>query len=159
MIAADIDEIERSVAELDGLLVVDHLIRHHDIGEQRVLLLQFEQALLGAPLRDEGRAEILERLAAGDVIVMVVAVDHVFDRLVGDGLDGVDIGLGRTLVGNRVGGDDALGCHDKHRLMPAIAEDVDIVGAVDFFRRNRWRVLCGGGACANHQNCKGRHGV
>ena len=56
-------------------LVVDRLVRHDDVGE-----VQLGQALLGALVRHEGRAGVLERLAAGDVIVVMVAVDHVADR-------------------------------------------------------------------------------
>jgi hypothetical protein len=49
-------------------------------------------------VRNEGRSEILERLAARNVIVVMVAVDDVLDRLVGDRLDSVDVGLGRPPV-------------------------------------------------------------
>ncbi|MFK4525334.1 hypothetical protein ABIF90_003315 [Bradyrhizobium japonicum] len=92
-------------------------------------------------MRDEGGTEILEGLATGDVVVMVVAVDDVFDRLVGDGLDGVDIGFCRTQIRDRVGRDHALRRHDEHRLMTAIAEDVDVLGAVDLFGRGLRRGL------------------
>ncbi|MGY4378601.1 hypothetical protein ACVWZ3_006240 [Bradyrhizobium sp. i1.3.6] len=119
----------------------DHLVRHDDVGEQRILLLQLEQTLLGPPVRDEGGTEILEGLATGDVVVMVVAVDDVFDRLVGDGLDGVDIGFCRTQIRDRVGRDHALRRHDEHRLVTAIAEDVDVLGAVDLFGRGLRRGL------------------
>ncbi|MCD9295934.1 hypothetical protein LUR18_25515 [Bradyrhizobium diazoefficiens] len=100
------------------------------------------------PMRDEGGAEILEWLAAGDVVVVMMAVDDVFDRLVGDRLDRVDIGLGGSQVGDRVGCDHALRRHHEHRLMAAIAEDVDIVGAVD---------LSGGGLRRGLRECRSGH--
>ena len=138
MVTADIDQFEHGVAELDRLLVIDHLVGHHDVGRQRVLLLQFEQTLLGAPVRDEDGAEILERLAAGDVIVMVMAVD---DDLIGSSVTALIAsmhGFCPAQVGNGISGNDALRRHDEHRLMTAIAEDVDVVGALHFLGRNRW---------------------
>jgi len=45
-------------------------------------------------MRHEGCAKVLERLTAGRVIEMAVAVDDVFDRRLGHGLDGIDVGLG-----------------------------------------------------------------
>src|SRR5262249_29312605 len=78
-------------------------------------------------------AGILERLAAGDVIVVVVAVDQELDRLVGHLLDlgGVVLAAGRPAVGDRIGRDHAVLGDDEHRLMVAVAEYVDVVGAVD----------------------------
>ena len=109
-------------------LVVDRFVDRRDVGE-----IQLGQALLGALVRHEGRARILERLAAGDVIVVMVAVDHVADRRAGDLPDLVDIGGDRLrpVAADRVGGDDARGRHDEHRLMALVAEDVDVVGALD----------------------------
>ena len=123
-------------------------------------------------------AGVLERLAAGDVVEVVVAVDQVLDRLVGDLLDLVDVLLpaGRPAVGDRIGGDHARIGDDEHRLMVAVAEDVDVVGAVDLGgldlrpggrrrrRRRRWRGRrgrrCGGLLClcrSNGGDQSGRH--
>ena len=102
--------------------------------------------LLHLAMRDDGRAGILERLAARDVVVVVMAVDQVLDRRLGDLLDLVDILLsaGRPAVGDRIGGDDAVLGDDEHRLMVAVAEDVDVVGAFDLggFDRRPLRLLC-----------------
>src|SRR6516165_9050878 len=144
MIAADIDEFERGVAELDGLLAVHDLIRDHHVSQQRVLLFQFEQALLCPPVRDEGCAELLERLPARDVVVVMMAVDNVFDWLVGDSLDGIDIGLGRTQIRYWIGGDDALRRHDEHRLMVAVTENIDVIGAIHLLGGSCRRILRSG---------------
>src|SRR5262245_32195627 len=75
----------------------------------------------------------------------MVAVDQILDRLVGDLLYLVDILLpaGRPAVGDRIGGDHAVVGDDEHRLMVAVAEDVDVVGAVDLFGLDLWPLrLC-----------------
>ena len=94
-------------------------------------------------MRDDRGARILERLAAGDVVVVVVAVDQVLDRLVGDLLDLVDVGGHRLRppVADGIGGDHAVPGDDEHRLMVAVAEDVDVIGAVDLGGRERWRFV------------------
>ena len=90
-------------------------------------------------------AGVLECLAAGDVVEVVVAVDQVLDRLVGDLLDLVDVGLpaGRPAVGDRIGGDHAGLGDDEDRLMVDVAEDVDVVGALHLGRLDRWPCRCG----------------
>src|SRR5262245_39412899 len=129
MIETEIFQLQRGAAELDGPAVAaDHLI-----GKRRMRILEHRQALLRPPVRDDGGAGVLERLAAGDVVEMMMAVDQVLDGLVGDLLDLGDIVLpaGRPSVGDRVGRDDAVPCNDEHRLMIAVAEDVNVVGAAD----------------------------
>ena len=91
-------------------------------------------------MRDDERAGILERLATRDMVVMMVAVDQVFDRRPRDLANLVDVSLRglRAQIGNRIGRDDTLGRDDEHRLITAIAENVDVVG--DLRRREkRWR--------------------
>src|SRR5262249_9721940 len=75
-----------------------------------------------------------------DVVEVMVTVDQILDRLVGDLLYLVDILLpaGRPAVGDRIGGDHAVVGDDEHRLMVAVAEDVDVVGAVDLFGLDLW---------------------
>ena len=128
VVEAEIVQLERGAAELDDLLVADRLV-----GQRRVRILERLEPLRGVLVRDDRGAGVLERLAAGDVVEVVVAVDQVLDRLVGDLLDLVDILLpaGRPAVGDRIGGDHAVLGDDEHRLMVAVAEDVDVVGAVD----------------------------
>src|SRR5262249_18411624 len=90
----------------------------------------------------------------GDVVEMTVAVDHVFNRRLGDLLDFLDIGLRRRPPqANGIGSDHTFRRHDEHRLMADVAEDVDIVAAVDFGgceKRRRLRARgewpCRGGA-------------
>jgi hypothetical protein len=93
---------------------------------------------------DDARTRILERLAAGRVIEVVVAVDQVLDRLVGDLPDFVDVLLaaGRPAVGDRIGRDDAVLGDDEHRLVIAIAENINAVGTVDLGGLDL-RSLCG----------------
>jgi hypothetical protein len=64
------------------------------------------------------------------VVEVVVAVDEVLDRLVGDLADFLDVRHRclRAAVGDRVGGDDACPGHHEHRLVVAVAEDVDVIG-------------------------------
>ncbi len=128
VIEAEIVQLERGAAELDGLLVADRLVRNDG-----VRVLQHLEPLGGILVGDHLGARVLERLAARDVIEVDVAVDQVLDRLVGDLLDLVDILLtaGRAAVGDRIGRDHAVLGDDEHRLMIAIAENVDAFGAVD----------------------------
>ena len=63
------------------------------------MVLQRGEPFLGPPMRDDLCARILERLAAGDVIVVVVAVDQILDRLLGDLADFVEIGLSPPVDG------------------------------------------------------------
>ena len=132
------------------LLAVDDLVRDDDING-----LQRRDTVLGIPVRDKGRAEVLERLATGDVIEMAMAVDDVFDRRLGDGLDRVDIGLRRPPLADRVSGDHAVRCDDEHRLMTAITEDIDVVGDLGGgeWRRSRLLRLRGRGKHDGDERC------
>src|SRR5215475_14837934 len=101
MVFADVDQFERRTAQSDGSFAVDHLIRY-----DHVRTLQRDDSCLGIPVGYEDRAQILEWLAASDVIEMAVAVDHVFDRRLGDLPDFLDIGLcRRPPQSNWIGGD------------------------------------------------------
>ena len=72
------------------------------------LILELDEALLGPLVRDELRAQFLERLAASRMIEMMVAVDHIFDWRLGDFPNFLDIGLRRRASqADRVSGDDA----------------------------------------------------
>ena len=138
MVEPEIGELQRGAAELDGLGLVEGLVGHHHVG-----VLGLRQMSLGVLVRDHARAGVLERLAAGDVVEMVMAVDQILDRLVGDLLDLVDV-VGhafRPLVADRVGGNDAILGDDEHRLGAAIAEDVDAVGALHLGGRERRLLL------------------
>ena len=79
MIAADVDQLERGAAELERALAIDDLVGNDDVAA-----LECREPLLGAAMRDDNGARVLERLAAGDVIVVVVAVDQILDRRLGD---------------------------------------------------------------------------
>src|SRR5262245_35431450 len=122
MILADIVELERGATERDVPLAADYLV-----GDDHVVGLKRCNAGLGVRVGDKGRAEVLEWLAAGDVVEMAVAVNDVLDRRLGHGLDRVDIGLGRPTLADWVGGNHARGRDDEHRLMIAIAKDIDVV--------------------------------
>jgi hypothetical protein len=87
MIEAKVFQLERSAPEFDGATaIVDDLI-----GKRRVRILEHGETLLGSPMRDDGGAGVLERLAAGDVIVVMMAVDQILDRLVGHLFDLRDV--------------------------------------------------------------------
>ena len=141
MVLAHIVEHHRGAAELEDLLGIDGLVRHHHI-----VGLERQDPRLGIGLGDEGRAHVLERLAAGDMVEVAVAVDHVLDRRLADRLDGVDIGLHRPPLADRIGRDHAVRRGDEHRLVAHIAEYVDVVGALDLGEGGRWLLgLRGGG--------------
>ena len=108
-------------------------------------VLQDLEPLGGILMGDHACAGVLERLAACDVIEVDVAVDQILDRLVGDLLDLVDILLpaGRAAISDRVGRDHAVLGDDEHRLVIAIAENVDAFGAVDLLGLDL-RPLCRG---------------
>jgi len=117
------------------------------LGQWRVRVGQRLEMGHDVLVRDDLGAGVLERLAAGDVIVVVMAVHQVLDRLVGDLLDLVDILLAalRPAVGHRIGRDHAILGDDEHRLMVAVAENVNVVGAVDLLGLDlrSWRLrLC-----------------
>jgi hypothetical protein len=94
-------------------------------------------------VRDELGAKILEWLAAGDVVVMMMTVDHVLDRLVRDFLDLVDINRDRLgpRQPDRVRRDDSRGRDAEHRLAVLVAEDVDVIRALDLGGRERGAFL------------------
>src|SRR5262249_14357037 len=100
----------------------------------------FRRTLLSPLVSNHGRASILEGFAAGDVIEVVVTVDQVLDRLIGDLLDFVDIRLsaGRPAVSDWVGGNHPGFGDDKHCLVVDVAEDVDVVGAFNLDGLDRW---------------------
>src|SRR5262245_39303036 len=122
MVLAHIVELERCATERDVASAVDNLV-----GDDDIIRLERGDTVLRIPVRDEGRAKVLERLATGDVVEMAVAVDDVFDWRLCHGFDRVDIGLYRPPLADRIGGDHAVRRDNEHRLMTAIMEDVDVV--------------------------------
>jgi hypothetical protein len=82
VIGTKIEQFDRGVAELDDSLIAYRLIR-----EWRVRVFERSQMLCGLLVRDDRRPGIFECLSAGDVIVVMVAIDQIFDRLVGNLLD------------------------------------------------------------------------
>ena len=138
MIEAEVNQLERGSAEGDRSVVVNGLVGNH-----HVRILDLLEAFLGSLVRDERGAGVLEGFAAGDVVEMVVAVNHVSDRLGRDLLDLVEIGRDRlwTSVADRVGGNHTCGRDYEHRLGVPVAEDVDVIGALDLGGRERRR-LC-----------------
>jgi hypothetical protein len=67
VVLADIVELERGAAERDVSLAVDDLVGHDDI-----IGLECGDTSFGISVCNKGRAEILERLAAGDVVEIAV---------------------------------------------------------------------------------------
>ena len=91
------------------------------------------------PQQQNRRASILEGFATGDVVEVVVTVDQVPDRLVGDLFDFVNIRLSASwpAVSDWVGGNHSGVGDDEHRLVIDVAEDVDTVGAFNLGRLDR----------------------
>ena len=136
MVLAEIKQFERGAAEFDlAAAVIDDEVGNDDVRPFALL-----DQRLGILVGDEDGAEVLERLAAGDVVEMAVAVDHVADGRLGDLADLADIGGRRgPALADRIGGDDAVGRDDEHRLMALITEHVDVVGAGDLGGREQRR--------------------
>src|SRR4051794_18350537 len=73
------------------------------------------------------------------MIVMVMAVDHILDRLIGHLPNLVDQRLGWPQIRDRIADDHTLRRHDEDRLMAPITDHVDVVSAVDLFGCDLWR--------------------
>ena len=105
MIETVIAQFERGAAELDDAALVAHgFVRQHG-----VRVFECGEACLGALMGDHFCARVLERLATGNMVKVVVTIDQILDRLVGDFANLVEIGLpaGGPAIGHRVGGDHA----------------------------------------------------
>ena len=63
VVLADIDQLERRVAERHGPFAIDNFVRHNNIRPFQCL-----DPRLGILVRNEDGAQILERLSAGDVV-------------------------------------------------------------------------------------------
>ena len=82
MIEPDVVKLERRVSELDRAVLGECFV-----GQHGVRIFERGEPVLRMLVRDEFRAGVLERLAARDVIVVMMAVDHVLDRLLRDLFD------------------------------------------------------------------------
>jgi hypothetical protein len=135
VIEADIFQLELGAAERDGAaFIADRLVRQDGVG-----IFQHGKTFFGALVCDYPRAGVLECLAAGNVVVVMMTVDEILDRLARDLLDLVDVGLSarRPAIGNGIGRDYARLGDDEHGLMVAVAEDVDVVRTLHFRRGKR----------------------
>src|SRR5262245_25586283 len=96
--------------------VINHEVRNDDI--RRLAALQERLRVL---VGDEDSAQILERLAARDVVGVAVAVYDVLDRRLSDLADFCDVGRrGRPPLPDRVGSDHAVGRDHEHRLVTLV---------------------------------------
>src|SRR6516165_10705060 len=123
MVASDIGQFEPGASKADHAGIADTAIR-----QDRIRIIERREALLDILMRNEGGPKRLEWLAAGDVIVMMMAVDHVLDRFIRDFLDLVDVsrnGL-RTGKSDRIGHDYSIFRNDEHRLMIGVAVYVNV---------------------------------
>src|SRR6266849_1481668 len=85
MVEADVAQLERRVTEGDRSTGVYDLVR-----QDRMRVLESDEPLAGAPVSDDRHSGVLEGLAAGDVVEVVVAIDQILDRLARDLLDLID---------------------------------------------------------------------
>src|SRR5262245_26680068 len=107
-------------------------------------IIEDRKPFLGPAVRDDRATGFLERLTAGDIIEMMMAVDQILDRLISDLSDFGDIILStcRTAVAYGVGRDYAVIGHHEYRLVIAVAEDIDVISSLDLGRfdlRSCWR--------------------
>ena len=72
-------KLQRSAAQLDGVLVLESDLRHWDDSTRMIFEL-----LHHVFMAYEFRALRLEGIASRNVVMMVVAVDHILDGLVRD---------------------------------------------------------------------------
>ena len=77
-------------------------------------------------MTDEERC-VGEDAAPGDVIIMVVAIDHIADGLIGQSLD-LRLQPGCRLGTDWIGDDDAVWRGDENRLMEFMPEQVHVLG-------------------------------
>jgi hypothetical protein len=75
VIAPRVHQLKSCSAEFEGALGIDDLVRNDNVAA-----FEGGEALFGAAMSDDGRAGVLERLAPGDVIVVMMAVDQILDR-------------------------------------------------------------------------------
>jgi hypothetical protein len=113
--AARVDQLHRLATELDG-----HLVREGDVGHGRWPLLPDDRAL-GVVVCDHDR--LLEHLAAGDVVSVIMAVDHVSDGLLEAFLNLVLQPCGGLGV-DRVRRDDAFGRDQENRNVKVVLEPI-----------------------------------
>jgi hypothetical protein len=111
VVEADECQLERGVPERDRAMAVEDFVGH-----DRVRILDLGETLLRALERDDHRAGVLEGLAPGDVVEVMVAVNEVLDGLVGDFLDLADVSrpAGRPAVPDGVGRDHARRGDHEH---------------------------------------------
>ena len=135
MIESEVIQLNHRAAQLDHAA----LVAYHFVGQHRMGILQYFKALFGQMMCDHARAGILEYLAAGDVIKVMVAVDHVLDGFVGDLADFIQIRLpaGGSAIGHGVGYDHAVVGDDENRLVIDVAKNVNAVRAIDLGDLNR----------------------
>ena len=138
MVAADIDQLQDGAAEIDRRAVAEGDLRHRG----RPLLA--DDGLLGLVVRHH-RRRIGPHLAAGDMVGMVVAVDHELDRLVRPALLQLVLEPARRCRVDRIGGDDARRRHGKHRIVAVVAEAIDLARDLGDLAHRRLRL--GVGAC------------
>lgn len=89
---------------------------HHLVRNNNVQAFKLRKPFLGAAVRNHSSAGILEHLAAGNVVIVVMAVDQVLDRRFGDLADFFQIGFCRLRapVADRIGDDYACWRDNEH---------------------------------------------
>ena len=157
MIQAEIRELQCGAAECNRPIIIYCLV-----GNYRMRILEPFKTLFGFLVRDERGAGVLEGLTAGYMIEMMMAVNHVPDRLIRDLLDLVQVSghrLGPS-VADRIGRDHALLGDDKHCLRAAVTKNINILGAVYFSGRKRRLLLGLGRSVQNrYRQCCAYHDI
>src|SRR5262249_11441050 len=120
MARTDIDQLDRLIAERDDVLVVlKRLVGWNYVGVRpRVLCAQRVLDNLGTL--------ILEYSRAGNVVPMIVAIDHEFHRLVRYFFDLIHHFLFRDRI-DRGGDDNAIARYNHHRAVSKEPETVDVI--------------------------------
>src|SRR5687767_4584501 len=124
MVEAEIREPQRGAAERNRPIVIYCLVGNNGMG-----ILETFKPFLGFLVRDKGGAGVLKGFTAGYVVEMVMAVNHVPDRLVRDLLDLFQIG-GHSLgpsIADRIGRNHAVLGDDIHCLSAAVAAYINVV--------------------------------
>src|SRR5688572_8991208 len=155
MVGSDISQFERRSAQYDGSLAIDGFVR-----QDGVRLVADLEALLCSSVCHNARAGLLECLATGYVIEVVVAVNQIADRLVGNLADFRQVlrATLRAAVTDRIRHDDTVVGDDEHRQAVGVAKGIDVLCSLDPGGLN-CRRLCGGCRLALQPHTNGKDGT
>src|SRR5262249_31657381 len=120
MVSSGVNQFDVFASKVD-----EHPITKSQVGHRGLRIRRLENFRPCGSLTDEESGGG-EDATTGDVIIMVVTIDHIADGLIGEFFD---LGLqpGRRVSTDRVGNDDALRGGDENRLMKFMPKQVEVI--------------------------------